>query len=508
MFTWLRNKLYPSLAIPEEKEEPAPARRADFSTHDWGTDPQVTAQGRMEDRMAELKALAPKPPKPQAEADGSVATMDTEDWNGDTTAKGYGNNAVPNISDALAQWYIRQTFIGHQLAAMIAQHWLVLKACATPARDAIRKGFTITTVDGDALPEEVLKKLQRADKKFALKKNLLQYTTFGRVFGVRIAIFKVDYGSEEASKNAYERPFNIDGVAPGSYRGIVQVDPYWCAPELDGMASSQPDTKHFFEPTYWQINGKRYHRSHLIIYRHGDVADILKPAYLYGGIPVPQLIMERIYGAERTANEAPLLALTKRTNIYKTDVAEAAANFDRFRAKMLQWTEFWTNYGHRVIGQNDEVSQIDTSLSDLDSLIMTQYQLVAAASDVPSTKLLGTSPKGFNATGEYDEANYHETLESLQEHELTPFVERHHALVLRSEGVKDIATSIVWEPLDTPTAKERAETNKIKAETATALVGVGALNGEDVRKQIANDKTSDYSSIEVAEETSLPTDEA
>ena len=30
---------------------------------------------------------------------------------------------------------------------------------------------------------------------------------------------------------------------------------------------------------------------------------------------------------------------------------------------------------------------------------MTQYQLAASVANVPATKLLGTQPKGFNATG-------------------------------------------------------------------------------------------------------------
>jgi hypothetical protein len=31
----------------------------------------------------------------------------------------------------------------------------------------------------------------------------------------------------------YELPFNPDGVKPGKYKGMTQVDPYWLAPVLD-----------------------------------------------------------------------------------------------------------------------------------------------------------------------------------------------------------------------------------------------------------------------------------
>ena len=85
------------------------------------------------------------------------------------------------------------------------------------------------------------------------------------------------------------------------------------------MANMSPDSLTFYEPQYWRVGGKRIHKSHLWISRGDEVADILKPSYLYGGVPVVQQIFERVYAAERTANEAPILALTKRLNIQKAE---------------------------------------------------------------------------------------------------------------------------------------------------------------------------------------------
>ncbi len=468
-----------------------------FSTHSDGMP--------IGQRLADLKKLAPRL-QPTVMADGTVAAMDASDEACESNMLDAFDMGQPNISGALADWYSSQTFIGHQLAGIVAQHWLIAKVCDMPGRDAIRHGFEITSSDGKALDPLVLAGLKRADKKFKLKKNLREFINFGRVFGIRICIFAVDYGGGKADDAAYEAPFNIDGVRPGSYKGMIQVDPYWCSPELDAQASAQSNSMHFYEPTWWLINGRRYHRSHLVIYRHGAVADILKPAYLYGGVPVPQLIMERVYGAERTANEAPLLALTKRTVIYKVDMAQFVSKLAQGLKRVRDWAMFWSNNGVRVIDTTEEHEQIDTSLADMDSVIMTQYQLVAAAGGVPSTKLLGTAPKGFNATGEFDESSYHEELESLQEHELTPMVERHHQLVLRSElrDVQGVDTTISWEPLDSPTAAEWAEINLKKSQTALNNVNAGALDGIDERERLAQDRNSGYDMLVVKK----PIDEA
>jgi hypothetical protein len=131
---------------------------------------------------------------------------------------------------------------------------------------------------------------------------------------------------------------------------------------------------------------------------------------------------------------------------------------------------------------------------------MTQYQLVAAAANVPSVKLLGTSPKGFNTTGEFEESNYHEMLESLQTHALTPLLERHHLLLIRSEiapkfNIEPFNTTVTWKPLDAMTAKELAELNKMKAETGGLLMNAGAIDGMDERQRVINDPESGYTGL-------------
>lgn len=482
---------------PEPVADDEPEQRSSlFSTHDTPTPnrPGFDLAGRL-NAFAEIRPRATLTPGAEAVAMDSADNAASDI----SLVKGY-SRGQPNVSDAVMGWYAAQSFIGHQLAALIAQHWLVQKACAMPAKDAVRNGFTITTVDGDDLPKETDMRLRRLDKRYALTKNLKEWVTFGRIFGIRICMFKVDYDDPVA---AYEAPFNIDGVKPGAYKGMVQIDPYWCSPMLDAAASAQPNDMHFYEPTWWLINGQRYHRTHLVIYRNGNLADILKPAYLYGGIPVPQLIMERVYASERTANEAPLLALTKRTTVYKTDVAKAVANYDMFASKIQRWSELWNNNGIRVIGTDDEVDQKDTALADLDALIMTQYQLVAAAAEVPGTKLLGTAPKGFNATGEFDESSYHENLEGIQT-DMTLLIERHHMLCIKSGGLPEVSTSVTWEALDSPTAKEMADTNLVKAQAGAALVASGAIDGMDERNRIAGDKYSGYPAVEpVADDAAI-----
>lgn len=406
-----------------------------------------------------------------------------------------------NITDNQLAYFGSQGFIGYQLMAMLAQNWLIAKACKQPAKDAVRNGFEVTVNSGVTVKPEVLAYIVERDKHYALNKNLVDFVYFGRMFGIRIAKFQV----ESSDPDYYTKPFNPDGITPGSYRGIIQIDPYWITPELSGQAASNPDTKHFYEPTYWRVNGKRIHRTHLVIFKGDEVADVLKPTYIYGGISIPQKIFERVYAAERTANEAPMLAQTKRETVLHVDVDKAVANQEAFEEKISVWTHFRNNYGVKVVGQDESVEQFETSLADLDAVIMTQYQLVASIAGIPVTKLLGTVPKGFNSTGEYDEASYHEELESIQTNDMNRLIERHHLCVIRSDmrqafPEQPLFTPVVsWNPLDALTAEEQATVNKLKAETGAALMSSGAIDGEDERNRLINDPDSGYSGMATVE---------
>ena len=487
MLNWFRK-----LEVQKEPEQPK-ARKSLFSTHSFDEFDPDNKKFKIADTFTALQ-------KTQPALHGEYAMDDSS--NGVANFKMYANG-MNSVSDAVIGWYASQGFIGAQLCGILAQNWLINKACAMPADDAIRKGYNVVTVDGDELDPEAVKIIKAYDKAFKLNFNMREFIRKGRIFGVRVAMFKVI----STDKDYYEKPFNIDGVTPNSYKGIVQVDPYWTAPMLDGASASQPDTLHFYEPTWWIINGKKVHRSHLIIFRHAEPVDVLKPQYIYGGVPLTQQIMERVYAAERTSNEAPQLAMSKRTTVWLTDMEAVMSDTNAAVGRLQQWAAYRDNYGVKLGDkEGDEFQQFDTSLADFDSLIMTQYQLVAAIAGVPATKLLGTSPKGFNATGEYEEASYHEMLESIQSNDLTPFAERHHQLVIKSfvepqlKMKMDCETTLNWLPLDTPTAAELAATNLSKAQAGQVLIGSGAISSEDERQRVATDKQSGYNEIGILED--------
>src|SRR5665213_792769 len=156
------------------KKKPAPLIQATarasslFSTHaeDFGGRGS-NAILRRRAALAERINLATRGPVPVAREGRQIGTFDADDI-GDSVKPQYGLGFA-GINDTQLMWYSSQGFIGYQMCAILAQHWMIDKACTMPAKDAVRKGYQITLNNGEKLDPKVLDLIREFDEdKFCL----------------------------------------------------------------------------------------------------------------------------------------------------------------------------------------------------------------------------------------------------------------------------------------------------------------------------------------------------
>lgn len=385
-------------------------------------------------------------------------------------------------------------FIGYGNMELLAQHWIMVRACGLRVNDATKKWYEISVGDGTELSAEQIKVIEKLDKQYKLKENMREGVFFRNVFGVRHILFK------HADENFdYSAPFNPDSWGEGDYAGMSQIDPSWIQPGFENDDLSDPTRIGFYEPTYWIIGGKKYHKSHFVVLRGAPVADRLKPTYRYGGVSTVQMAYERAYAAERSANEGPQLLMTKRLVNRFVDLVKAQADKVKFNQSLVNMSAYRDNYGVNVLGKDENVSQLDTTLSDVDSVITKQYEVVCAIFGDPVSKIMGTGHGGLG-TGETDEDYYISNVEQLQGDELEAIGQAHYARLIPAE-IKprfDVEPEIEmsWRPLKVMSAKEIAEINNINANTDAILESLGSIDRIDIAKRLIADKISGYSGIE------------
>ena len=409
--------------------------------------------------------------------------------------------------DIVFNFFTKFGYIGWQICSILAQHWLISNACSISNKDCLRNGWNNTFVDkkDTDMSEEEKEKAQETlnklfdieQQKYNLNEKLLKWGYYYNVFGTAFMLPIID-GIDDKAR---EKPYNPDGIKKGSFKGISVIEPYWMIPEFDLDSMTDPTNINFFEPEYYRTaNGKKIHKSHLIIGRRKFVSDILKPSYYYGGISLAQEIYERVYASEKCANEAPLLLLTKRLNVYKVKLKDFFFNPAKYKEMAETITTMRDNQGILFTDRDDEVGQIDTTLSDLDQVIMEQYKLVSAIARIPVDKLFETNPTGgLSASGDYNIKNYNQDLNTLQNDLFRPAIDRINEIVMRSEFESKDRVGIIFNPTDNPTEKEIAELNNQKAQAIQTYLQNNIITPEEARQKLVNDKMSGFAFLKGVE---------
>ena len=444
----------------------------------------------------------------QKDFDSLVYSKGGKDYAFDSIDSCLKNNKMTGLSgspkDIVFSFFAKFGYIGWQICSVLAQHWLISNACSISNKDCLRNGWNNIFVDkkSNEMSEEEKDKAQETltklfdveQQKFKLNEKLLKWAYFYNVFGTSFILPKID-GVE------YDKPYNADGIKKGSFKGLAVIEPYWMIPEFDYETMTDPTNINYFEPEYYRTsNGMKIHRSHLIVGRRKFVSDILKPSYYYGGISLAQEIYERVYASEKCANEAPLLLLTKRLNVYKVKLKDLIMNPAKYKEIAETLTTMRDNQGILFADHDDEIGQIDTGLGDLDQVIMKQYQLVSAIARIPVDKLFETNPTGgLSASGDYNIKNYNQDLNTLQNDLFRPAIDRINEIVLRSEFDLKDRVSIVFNPTDNPTEKEIADLNSQKAQAMSIYLQNNVITSEEARQMLVNDKMSGYSFLKGVE---------
>lgn len=398
------------------------------------------------------------------------------------------------INPRVLKHFQSRIWITYTGCAIIATHEFVNRACMIPAEDAMAHGYKVVCTstkhehdnEHDASEAEFLTEIKKAADQMGLNEACIKLNYKKKVFGVGVAIpwveFREDYRSpsDKTGKTpySYADPYDPKAVKPGSFKGFAVIDPHWLTYQWDKESRTNPLYPHFLEPTWIKVGDYRVHRSWAIRKINSELPDIFKPVYLYGGLSLTQMIYERVWAADKLANEAPLLAMTKRLLIADGNLEQLQSDPARTNKFFNAINFFRDNFSIFVKKPSSNVTQLDTNLSELTPLTMSQYQLVAAIAQIPVTKLLKNVPSGLQATGQYEWDDYAQSLKSIQQNDYTPICKMFYELYCASNYPEedDIRLDIEWNPIDVPKESEIAQMSSQTAQFVAHLINTGLID--------------------------------
>lgn len=268
--------------------------------------------------------------------------------------------------------------------------------------------------------------------------------------------------------------------------GLTVIEPWQAAPVQ--VNTFNPLKNNYMQPDLWWVlgAGSTVHKTRLIPIVFYSVPDLIKPLYNYLGLPLSFYMKNYVSNADTVRQSISDLVLRFRTKIIKTTAQKIADPQTQARVKYMNATS--NNLATLLLAKDEEWIETVTSLSGMDNLLSQMYELMTASTrGIPVTKLLGLSPRGFNATGEYDENNFYDVIDGYASSVVIPAMEKVAEYILCFKaGVLD-EPKYTFNPRKQIKQKEQAEINNLKADYVSKLIMSGIITGKDAIRAISED---------------------
>lgn len=363
--------------------------------------------------------------------------------------------------------------------------------CELPTFDALRKGFTITVADDDG-------KLGSGAYDYLKQLNAVgaigQANELDRAFGGAGVWVGVDDGGEQSE------PVNV-----GRIRSLVFLRVFDRRRLRPWRIDDDTRSRTYNQPVQWAVlpeavygagaNGAKLlepiqivHASRLIIFPGRNVSDDRRQLNGGWGDSIFQACLSALENdASAWATLAHLVTKASQGVLKVKDLAMVATSGDpeavKARFQLIRMGRSVVR--DLVIDAEESYEQTPPNFGNLpDVLYLCMYQL-AAAVQIPVTRLFGMSPGGLNSTGESDARNWEDVVEALQTHRLEPRIRQLLDLVFLAQdgptkGKVPTSYEVMWVPLRQMTEKEQAELRKIVAETDALYIAQQVLTPEEV----------------------------
>jgi len=154
-----------------------------------------------------------------------------------------------------------------------------------------------------------------------------------------------------------------------------------------------------------------------------------------------------------------------------------------------------------LLDKEEKYSKETTSIAGMDKLLASFSTALSATTGIPVTVLMGTSPKGLNATGESDIRLWYDNMSSVQDEKLTPVWNRiiAYSFLSKGSGLKEIPNwEVVYNPLWQMSEVEESERRlNVAKQDEIYIVNSVVMPGEVAESRFGGDEYSSETKLEV-----------
>lgn len=373
-----------------------------------------------------------------------------------------------------------------ELEAMYRGDWVARKAVDIPVADMLRPWRS-----WQAAPDQITA-IEDAERRHDVKRKLAKALRWARLYGGAAII--IGDGSALPSL-----PFNPETIKKGGLKYLTVL------PRRNltaGEIEFDPASPLFGEPKYYQMSGTtgtivQLHPSRVIRIMGAETPGIENEQARTGwGDSILQSVYDAIHHvALASAAGAELVHEAKIDVISVPDLGAMLSTADGTRALTNRFSNanmLKSINNMLLLDQNETYDRKQTTFAGVTDVVRLYLQIVAGATDIPATRMLGQTPSGLNASGDADTRNYYDMLGGQREDVLRPILDRLDPILWRDQtGGVPADSWYQFGPFWQPTAQEQATTAKTKAETTKIYHDMGLLPDDILAVGVANQLIED-----------------
>jgi len=403
--------------------------------------------------------------------------------------------------------------------ALYAQRAEYRKIADVPATEMTRRWIEITSIDQDANKTDRIQAIEAGLVKFKVRDAFRDAICYDGLMGRGHVYIDLGAQGDEKAKpigNGSDAA-TLQKVKRGSLKGIRSVDPLWVYPQH--YNTNDPLAPDWYKPQSWFVMGGAVHASRLLTIVAREVPDILKSAYSFGGLSLTQMAQPYVDNWLRTRQDVSNIVHAFTVWVLKTNLqtglmggptaSGGMSDGGGLDARLTLFNMLRDNLGVMAISKDDEdFANVSANLGTLDKLQAQAQEQMASVASIPLVKLLGVTPSGLNASSDGEIRVFYDTIHAAQEDHIRDPLQTVIDIVQLSEcGDIDPSIRFGFEPLWAMSERERAEVEKLEAETDQVRVDSGVLSPIEVRGNVASDPDSRYPGLDVEDAPDLSAEE-
>lgn len=372
-----------------------------------------------------------------------------------------------------------------ELNGLYREDWLAGKIVDIIPDDMTREWRTF---DGELDPK-LVEMLVEEENRLKLRTAVNSAHKWSRLYGTSLIVMAIDDGQTA------DQPLNIDNIKEGGLMHITPLDRHRVN-HADQVISTNPLDKNFGMPESYRFVDSSAIIHHSRVLRFDAIT-----------LPYDQFrennyfsdsVLGRLYDALMNMN---IVSNSAASMVFETNVdivkvknlmshLQTKAGETNLR-KRFALANTLKSFNNMMLLDTDET--FDSKTSNFASLpdLLDRYALfLSAASDIPATRLLGSSASGLNATGEGDLKNYYDTIRSAQVQEYKPRLDYFDRIMTKSLGISD-AEDITYEfnSLFQMTPKEQADLEYTRAQRDEIYLTNSVIDEITVAKDLKQNDT-------------------